>query len=277
MKLNLLASGARMTFGPGQRLSLLTRGLDALGVEYEFNGKDYSQAIGLHGDRVFLRWEELPVHVPIGPNVFHTSREHLPISEKFDNFIVQSEWVKDFWTWDNPKFSKNIHVWPAGIDVDFFSSRTKNITHDCLYYTKYQNTENEKRVTDMLDKHKQSYSTVRYGKYDYKDFPEMCSHFKYAVFQSCCEKSPHVLLEMLACGLPVYVLDSKRWIGDDKFDRATSAPYFDERCGEKCSGEERFPDFLCRTYSPRDFVVEGFTYIHSTQILVDIMKGILCL
>ena len=95
--------------------------------------------------------------------------------------------------------------------------------------------------------------------------------------RSCCEKSPHALLELLALGLPVFVVDSRRWIGDDSFDRATSAPYWDACCGE-CElpdakmGKrlEAFRDRLSE-YDPRGFA-EKFGYLDTTLSYVNIIK-----
>ena len=117
-------------------------------------------------------------------------------------------------------------------------------------------------------------------KYTPEQLRHECCRVKYAIFQSCCEKSPHAMLEILAMGVPVFVVDSQRWIGDDSFDRATSAPYFDtELCGDVNVPDKTMVEAFYKfrqaerlvKYNPRSFA-ERYTIESSTQILIDIVK-----
>ena len=83
--------------------------------------------------------------------------------------------------------------------------------------------------------------------------------------------------------MPVFVVDNRWWIGDNKFEKCTSAPYFDEKlCGVKYPPdgssypEQAFKRFKdpgnLASYHPREFVEAGYTYLHSTRAFLDCVR-----
>lgn len=274
MKINLLINKSEsLTKGPGRRAANLMLGFDRQGIAYEICSNDYENAFGMQGGAVFAYWKDLPSYTPIGPNVIHEASAHLDIAAKFKNFVVQSEWVKNYWLWENKDLTAGytFHVYPASVDTIEWNVKS-NREKKCLFYTKYQSGENCEGAREILRKRGHSSIEINYGEYTPAQLKEACSKVEYCLFNSCCEKSSNALLEIMACDIPVYVIDSKRWIGNDKFDQCSSAPDFSEICGVKESIEwdakddvkgKLFDSFYdnvkANIYKPREFILDGYT------------------
>jgi len=285
MKLHLHTDGLIQAYGPRLRSDQLKIGLDLLGIDYTSDGTIGDVNVCIGSGAAFSRFNELPQCTPMGPNIIHDPLAHVPIVERFTNFIVQSDWVADLWRYYSPELceGKKFFSWPFSVDLDFWKRNPDTDPKqevDALWYTKYQNSQNRHLVEDLLKQQNQTYTTVSYKEYTPEQLRHECCRVKYAIFQSCCEKSPHAMLEILAMGVPVFVVDSQRWIGDDSFDRATSAPYFDtELCGDVNVPDKTMVEAFYKfrqaerlvKYNPRSFA-ERYTIESSTQILIDIVK-----
>lgn len=278
MKLNLLINlSESLKKGPGRRAENLLYGFDRLGVPYDICGTDYEYAVGIQTGEVTPRIDLLPQCTPIGPNVMHCANDIPAIRDRFKNYIVQSPWVADFWKWAGPEIvnSFQFYVWPPSVDADWWKV-DRQPKYRCLHYTKYQNQDNFIDAQKLYQSRGHSAKVITYGEYEPEELRQACADAEYCVFDSCCEKGSNVLMEIRATDLPVYVCNSIRWIGDDRFDRCSSAPYFDDRCGiigdRKGNG---WIDFLqgLGTYRPREFVLENYTVEHSALRLIDIVKG----
>lgn len=283
MKLNLLVDICEpLTRGPGRRASNLMLGLDRIGVEYEICGEDYEWSVGLQCNKVFNCWEKMPSYALIGPNVMHNAGDHTGIAAKFKNYLVQSDWVADYWKWQFPKESEdfNFFVYPASVDLkNGFSDIAyfrKPVTQ-CLFYSKYQSDQNREIASYIFKARGHSFTHIEYGHYTLDQLKEACRTSHYCIYNSCCEKSSNALIEIMACGIPVYVIDSKRWIGDDKFDRCTSAPHFNNACGVigDFYGKD-FDIFYQRVqhgeYEPHSFVLMNHTVEKVAADLVEVVK-----
>lgn len=285
MKLNLLIdTNERLSKGPGRRAANLMLGLSRIGVEYEICNDDYSfeWAVGLQGMKVNSRVEKMPSYCPIGPNCSHCANDNTDIRDKFTNYIVQSAWVEDFWRWTGPTNIVNkykFYVWPASVDAEDFREASENRAPlvKALHYAKYQDQDNFGCAERIYKSHGHTFNVLKYGSYNFNELKEACRTAEYCVYNSCCEKSSNAMMEILACNIPVYVVDAKKWIGDDKFDRCTSAPHFDERCGmigdRSGTGFGQFYENVkSGKYRPREFVLDGYTVEHGARRLVKIVE-----
>lgn len=279
MKLNLLIDeNEPLTRGPGRRAKNLMLGLDRIGVPYDICSDDYEFAVGLQCNKVFNCWQKLPEYTPIGPNVMHNAGDHTDIACKFSNYIVQSQWVKDYWLWQYPSPTDQFtfYIMPASVDTEEFMVERKPEVN-CLFYTKYQSGENKAAARHVYQMLNHSAIDIVYGEYTTEQLKEACSKAEYCIFNSCCEKSSNAMMEILSCGLPIYVIDSKRWIGDDKFDRCTSAPHFSSACGvigdNLGTGFGEFYELVrMNKYNPRAFINEGFTVEKIAKLLTEIVE-----
>lgn len=283
MKLNLLIDvNEPLNKGPGRRARNLVTGLDRIGVPYEICGEDFEWAVAMQTAKFNARWHMLPIYTPVGPNVAHEAKAHTDMAAKFKNYLVQSEWVADLWRWADPELTKDFtfYVYPASVDLedgynDIASNRKPSV--NCLFYTKYQSGENRELAESIYKKAGHSVVSITYEHYTLDQLKEACSKAEYCIYNSCCEKSSNAIMEIMACGLPVYVVDSKRWIGDDKFDRCTSAPHFSDACGVKGdfygAGFGEFYDKVkAGRYDPHFFVRENHSAEKVATDLVEVVK-----
>lgn len=284
MRLNLLIDlNEPLTRGPGRRANNLCIGLDRIGVPYDICSEDYEWSVGLQCNKVFNRVEKMPPYALIGPNVMHCAADHTGIAAKFTNFFVQSEWVADYWRWQNPDLTAgfNFYIFPASVDLQAgftaVAESRKPEAKRCLFYTKYQSGENVSAAESIYKARGHSVTRIVYGEYTLDDLKKACAESEYVIYNSCCEKSSNALMELMACGIPVYVIDSKRWIGDDKFDRCTSAPHFSERCGMLGDFGGKDFDVFYRgvqrgDYAPHEFVRDNFTVEKVAADFVEVVK-----
>lgn len=278
MKLNLLINlSESKSKGPGKRASNLLLGLGRLNIDYDICSDDLEFAVGIQAAQVFNRWERMPSYAYIGPNVIHESSAHMGIANKFHNYIVQSNWVADYWKWENERAKNyNFLIYPASVDIGQFEHiiETRKPERNCLFYTKYQSKENHDRAAHIYLAKGHTSIEIEYGKYDAEQLKDACAKTEYCIFNSCCEKSSNALLEIMATGLPVYVVDNKRWIGDDKFEKCSSAPDFDRTCG--IIGDyigSRFEEFYDKVrqknYDTHAFIKSKYTVETVAQNLVN--------
>jgi len=283
VKINILCNQDEvLTKGPGRRAKNLVTGFERLGIQYEIASRDYDYALGLQMGVVNEVYRNLPAYTPIGCNVMHNAGDHSGIAARFKNYVVQSAWVADYWRWQHPELTHdfNFFIYPPACDIKAGYSEIAKDRHpntDCLWYTKYQNDENKNRARQLFDDRKHSNIVLEYGQYTMEDLMRACARARYCIYNSCCEKGSNALMEILACGVPVYVIDSPRWIGDDTFDKCSSAPYFDERCGiigdMEGKGFSEFLDNVHRgTYDPHAFVAEGYTVEHTAKRVWTILQ-----
>ena len=83
----------------------------------------------------------------------------------------------------------------------------------------------------------------------------------------------------MSSNLPMFVWDVDKWVdrGPEHECPASSARYWDERCGEKAYSlpkKEDFEKFLnnLNNYSPRSFILENFTLKQGAQNLINILN-----
>ena len=253
--------------GPGKVAKNLIAGLNSLGVKIHKNiSLKYTGVL-----QPYIPLTELKESDLIGPNVFVLPNHWFPgVWEKKRNIVASSEWIKD--QYKTQLDSKhNIYVWPVGIDTDLFvpSSETKKI--DCLIYYKHtgrpapsKDTYLKSLLRKIIDSN-MTYKEIIYGKYNEEELIEVAQSARFCVTVTSTETQGIAYQEILSMGVPIYVFDTKFWT--HQFDLsgkdflATSAPYFDDRCGIKHSDLSRFDEFLDRIneFSPREYILENLT------------------
>lgn len=283
MKLNILADVSNPKVGPSKRAINLIVGLKRLYIPYEICSDNYDYCMAMHDTKVFNIMHLLPSYTPIGPNVVHELSSDNRIANDFSNIVVQSNWIIDYMTWLDPIIAseKRFYEYPASVDIrEWDIGKNRSVKYNALFYTKYQSDENRFAAEKLLKDNHQTFTTIKYGEYEPEELKKACLSTSYCIYNSCCEKSSNALLEILATGLPIYVIDSKKWIGDDKFDRATSAPHFSDDCGIIGTRDgNRFTEFLnnvnSNKYDPLLFV-KDFSVEKIALLLIDIIERCYC-
>lgn len=254
--------------GPGKVIKNLKLGLNDLGISYFENPgdlKDNDYVISLQNHTLTNRAN--PNNLLIGPNVCT-----LPIDDQFimslnyKKCIVPSQLVLENYSKWIPL--EKLFSWPVGIDTNYFSDRSDlEKSFDCLIYFKRRGEEELEFVKSLLGKYNQSYNVIRYGNYNENEFLNLISRSKYCFVIDNTESQGIAIQEMMSCNLPLFVWDLAMWAdrGPEYSCKATSIPYWDERCGsfqiEKNLIENSFIEFLenFSSFRPRDYILENLT------------------
>jgi len=245
--------------GPAKVAKNLIAGLTSLGVEVHHN-----TLLKYTGILQTYPLEELKEIVLIGPNCFTLPGDHSPsVWETKRNIVAPSEWIKKRFEKDLDS-KHNVHVWPVGIDTDYFIPSTEPPKIDCLFYYKLSPLSTKlKNVLKKLLDDGISYEGLIYGNYEEEELISVARSAKYCIMVAGSETQGIAYQEILSMNVPIYVVDCNdtHQFEPNECPGATSAPYFDDRCGIKHTDLSRFDEFLDRLdeFSPREYILENLT------------------
>ncbi|GIV44038.1 MAG: glycosyl transferase [Bacteroidia bacterium] len=267
--------------GPGKVINNLKLGLEKIGIEY----RDNPTTPDINNFAVALQWNNNlynynPEKLLIGPNV-----STLPIDNQFimnggyKKLIVPSGWVMDLYSMWISK--EKMSIWPVGVDTEKFSDKSKETKQfDCMIYFKRRSLEDLLFIENMLRLKNQTYNTLTYGNYKEEEFIDLISKSRYAIVVDNTESQGIAIQEMMSCGLPLFVWDVDRWVdrGDIFACKASSIPFWDERCGvsvvEKNNIDESFDVFLNKIdfFDPRSYILENLTLEKQAKELTNLFN-----
>jgi hypothetical protein len=101
------------------------------------------------------------------------------------------------------------------------------------------------------------YETIRYGRYDYRDYRRQLERSKSMIFLCEHETQGMAYQEALASNVPILAWDPGTWVDPSasKYDSnpipACSVPFFDETCGDRFRDFSEFEPVLDRFWSRR--------------------------
>jgi glycosyltransferase involved in cell wall biosynthesis len=206
-------------------------------------------------------------------------------------FLQHSDWVLSLSRSAGIYPNELFDTWPAGIDTmewaPLENKSKKNI--DFLIYNKihWQKDEYEISLTGPLKNHLRSkgysYKEIAYGNYLPAGYKSLLHESKAMIFLSAHESQGIAYQEALSTGVPVLAWDQGYWLDPVRFEynrpivKATSVPFFDERCGNTFVDIEDFKKKIDAffgsltegTFSPREYILENLTIEKSTQQMLD--------
>ena len=276
------------TTGPRKVAENLIKGLDELNYPYIINARlDACKRVWIHDDRKAL--EEVAkikdVCVIAGPNLYVLPKEipsHVDISDIL--YIQPSPWVIKFWQELGFDRSK-IDAWPTGIDTNLFipSKDDKDIV---LLYFKNRDESELEYAKNQLSLLNIRFKIIKYGSYKEEEYLEELKHTKYIIWIGSHESQGLALQEALSCNVPMIVWDAADFImkkspnsfSENNFYEATSAYYFDNRCGVIIKEKELLRDNLLMMekefsrFSPREYILENLTTKKQAQDFINLFK-----
>jgi len=191
-----------------------------------------------------------------------------------NKFIIASEWFKNLISIGLPFNDKekvqtrSLTVWGSGVNTDFYIPSDKK-TQDYFVYFKSQKYADLKTLNVFLFNNffKMSGSTLIYYHYDINTLKETAQKSRFCIFLSATETQCLAALEIMACDIPLFVIDTPTYTIEDIEAEATSVTCWDERCGMKTTIDKIETDFLLfykmmeqGTYKPREFVLEKYSF-----------------
>jgi len=208
----------------------------------------------------------------IGPNNFVLPSECNPdVWKKKRHIVAPSKWMRDKYL-THLDSKHNVCIWPVGIDTNQFIPGQKDKKIDCLIYYKFDPVwpcwiksrgDCLKHLLQRFIDNNITFKEIIYGKYDEEELIEVAQSSRFCVVISSTETQGIAYQEILSMNVPMYVVDCNitHQFEPKECPGATSAPYFDDRCGIKHKDLGRFDEFLSRLneFSPREYILENLT------------------
>ena len=301
MKLNILSHslGRERILGANKVLQNTLKGLAKIGVESCFNEPIYYHEYNWIHDApegiIEAGLASRPVLV--GPNTATMPRD-LPRFRRplhpASIYLFPSFWPMRAWT--NMGYKEcRMEIWAAGIDLLSFPSRRRlyGDPNQVLIYFKNRDEGLLRRTLDLLQEGGYSHEIFRYGNYKEAEYQAALERSKAAIWLGGTESQGFALMEAMASGLPILVLDA-RSLADNVHDQraplvpifpsqfiasgATTAPYFNQHCGLKIVSKDLNIGILrqfmenIETFDPAAFVRAEHSLSKSAERLVGFAK-----
>ena len=286
--------------GPKKVLINLTKGLDLLGVKYEYNKSINKFKYNWIHDSpsAIIEASFVGKNVIIGPNIAELPGD-LPIMRKKASkdsiYLHPSNWPMKIWHLEGYDETK-LKSWPVGIDTEKFSKVNRENNHKVLIYFKQRDKKLLQKAEEIIRKNNLHFLLIEYGKYSEQDYINALNEAKFGIWLGCTESQGIGLQEALATDLPLIVLDATSLFENaikpkiSRFKKETfkklnsiktsSAPYFDKRCGIKIVNISELDNaikklsFNFNDYKPREYILENLTIIKSAELFLDFFKEI---
>jgi hypothetical protein len=206
------------------------------------------------------------------------------------NMTFSSMWVIN---WLGQKFpiqkaiedgTKNINLWEAGIDTDYFTPSSTPKTQDFFIYYKSQNMSDIEGIWNFLFHHYYGIkgSLICYHFYTPEMLRDAAQKSKFCIMLDNEETQGLAAIEIMACDCPIFCIDRTFYANGNKAmeGSVTSIVSWSAVCGLKSTKEEwksDFPTFLANlsSYTPATFAHTNYTYKESARKLMNIALRIM--
>ena len=269
--------------GPGKLVSNLRKGLELLGIEEVSFDKAEHIACLQWGDT----WPDISKfdgkRALIGPNIWEAPSHRPEVAVRFQDFITPSEWVKQKHLSDPLMKNKNIHVWSGGLETDTWIPSTMPKDIDCFIYFKNRDRSELEEVIDIVQCEKNiagPVPVIEYGSYHITQLLELSQRAKFCIFLNNTESQGYSYMQVLSVNTPCLIIDRDYLRSRDGSQTwpATSAPYFDDRCGRKVKTltTHNLDLFLSsiNSYNPRNYILEHHTIEKSVKRYLEILENV---
>jgi hypothetical protein len=222
----------------------------------------------------------IPKHIKIifGPQFFPENEIIGNINSKYSERCVYnslSEWVNKFILDTTNGLVIPINQFPFSVNTEKFHPNDNQKTLDCLLYFKHRDPQLLSDIKTLLERKLLSYKVFSYGSYHEEDYINTLQKSKFMLTLDAHESQGFALQEAMACNVPLLVFDIKTVYEEhnstffNKYKplelKATSVPYWSEKCGLKNTELEEVPALLdemmlkYQTFEPRQFILDNLS------------------
>lgn len=197
-----------------------------------------------------------------------------------------SDWVVNIWSTDLLCNDLKVIKMPFGVETEKFTNiKSINERQNVILYFKHRNPNELSEIESFLKQKLINYTLFSYDKkYDEKYYLEYLQNTKYAIWVDAHESQGFALQEALSCNVPLLVWNVKSMSQEYNANyseklKATTIPYWDERCGEffyeKEEFEEKFNLFISKleTYNPREYILENLSIEVRENKLIEFIEN----
>jgi hypothetical protein len=217
-----------------------------------------------------------------GPNVVDTPDMYDRILEapEIDACLVASGWVRDYFAGIAPRLAGKLHVWPAGVDMDYWAPcASPGAQRDVLLYCKNVEPQVLTGVEERLRRRAWRPQRIVYGRFHQAEFRSRLEASRFVVYFTRRETQGIASAEAWSMDRPTLVWASNEPVLDWRGPTTTaSCPYLTDATGASwktlaefdslLSGiEERLPGF-----SPRRWVQANLSDQVTTAKLLELAR-----
>ena len=274
----------------------LCLGLDRLNIPYEVNlpfkelqEKDKVAILGR--GKSCLKGYNKPNPIVAGIGLMTHPSEWSELCKEYPvvKYLQHSHWANEVY---KPYFGDACTIWAVGIDTDTWLPVTKQKSVDFLIYNKIRWNRNELNdkllipIKELLTQKGMSFEELCYGSYKPRDYQAALNRCRAMIFLCEHESQGIAYQECLANDVPIVAwdigecLDPNRFTWGMPYIKATSVPYWDDRCGVKFKDINQFPvkleEFLDKLnsdkFAPRNYILENLTLEKCAKDFVKIVN-----
>lgn len=184
-------------------------------------------------------------------------------------YIQPCQFVVDLWNY----ITIPVKAFPFPVDIDRFSPGPDSIKdRDTIFiyyklrsHSEYEYLTNFVRIKGLENKYKVVTFSYK-NKYREEDYLSTLKKAKFGIVLGRHESQGFAIEEALSCNVPLLVWSVTSMNQETGIDyppvKATTVPYWDERCGEVFTDQEElapsYDTFISRLeeYKPRDYIIE---------------------
>ncbi len=168
-----------------------------------------------------------------GPNLVVSPKDAKALfsSNAVDRFVVNSQWVHDFYIEELTSLKNRLFIWPSGVDTSFWSPCNVTKKNSVLIYVKNIDLTIINEYTDALKKRNLSYKIINYGSYQPSEYFELLAQSQTLLYFSHSESQGLALLEAWSMDVPTYVWNNGKFTFGGKEVPSSPAPYLSDACG----------------------------------------------
>jgi hypothetical protein len=187
-----------------------------------------------------------------GPNIVDFSPDYnfLITSSEIDLIIVPSEWVRSIYIEDAPFVADKIFVWPAGVDVNYWSPENNNNKSILIYNKKFKkNSLTLKQYIEVLKKLSLKFEIITVDEdnsYTSAQYKHLLQNSKLMIAFSGSESQGIALAEAWSMNVPTLVQRQTHNILHGRKVFVSSAPYL---CSSNGVFFNDFDDFKVKLQS----------------------------
>lgn len=213
--------------------------------------------------------------------------QHMEIIKGNNSIYIQpSEWAKNVWLFH--PFCRNIRLetLPFGVDtIKFSPCKSISERNNVFIYYKRRNPNELQILISFLQNHGFNPKIFNYvTHYPEEEYIAYLKDSKFGIWLTAHESQGFALQEALSCNVPLLVWNvtsMNQEYGSNYQDiKATTIPYWDERCGENFTElnqlNSTFEKFISKLnhYKPRDYILENLSMEQCKKKIVEVINKI---